>query len=213
MLRVIVAVAIASASRCDLQSVIAMKTSPFMGLLLAPLVPAAAAGVLVGFNGLGFDYDSATAVAFGCIAGGYISAFCIGWPLLKLWRRLNWTGPLAGVALGVVAAACLAMILAVTFAPLRGNATIARGFFNLLTFATAAGASAGLAFWWLSMRNSKQPRTSHPEWDSSGIYGITSRQRTASGMFFAKCVPHTYSLVNGQCAPKSIVWEVEARRA
>lgn len=129
-----------------------MKLSPFLGLLLAPLLPATIAAVFVGFRAQEFDYDTSAAVAFACIVGGYVAGFCIGWPLLQYWRRQHWTGPVAGGALGVVSAACLTLILAVTLAPFHGDATLVRGFFNVLTFTAPIGAVAGLAFWWLSMR-------------------------------------------------------------
>lgn len=135
-----------------------MKIPTYIGLLLAPLLPAVFAAVLVGFRGPQFDYDTAAAVAFGCIAGGYVAGFCIGWPLLPLWRRLRWTGPVAVGALGVVSAACLTIILAVAWAPFHGDVTLVRAVLNVLTFTAPIGAVAGLAFWWLSMRSPNNRR-------------------------------------------------------
>ncbi len=140
-----------------------MKVPSFTGLLLAPLVPAVAVGALVGFRGPEFDHDTAAVVAFGCIAGGYIAGFCIGWPLLQLWRRFSWTGPVAGGALGLVAAACLTIILAATLAPFHPDVSLARGFLNGLTFTGPVGALVGLSFWWLSMRSSNNNVRSRPK--------------------------------------------------
>ena len=138
-----------------------MKLTPFLGLLIAPLLPAAMAAVLVGFRAKEFDYDTSAVIAFSCIVGGYVAGICIGWPLLQLWKRQRWTGPFAGGALGVVSAACLTLILAVTLTPFRGGASLVRGFFNVLTFTVPIGAIAGLSFWWLSMRdhNDREPLT------------------------------------------------------
>jgi len=130
-----------------------MKLSPFLGFLIAPFLPATIAAVLVGFRAHRFNYDTSAAVAFGCITAGYVAGFCIGWPLLQYWKREQWTGPIAGAALGTVSAACLTFVVAVTLTPFHGEVTLMRGFFNVLTFAAPIGAVAGLAFWWLSMRN------------------------------------------------------------
>ena len=123
----------------------------FFGLLIAPLLPAVAVALLVGFRGPGFDYDTSSVVAFGCIAGGYIAGFCIGWPLLFLWKRRGWTGPIAVGALGAISAACLTLFWVVAF-PHRGDTTLLEGFLNLLTFTAPVGAVAGLTFWWVSLR-------------------------------------------------------------
>jgi hypothetical protein len=86
-----------------------MKLRPFFGLLVAPLIPAVAAALLVGSRGPAFDYDTASVISLSCIAGGYLAGFCVGLPLLNLWRRMRWTGPIAGVTLGSVSAACLTL--------------------------------------------------------------------------------------------------------
>lgn len=130
-----------------------MKVSPFVGLLLAPLPPAAVAALFVGFHPAEFDYDTYAGLAFSIITGGYIAGFCIGWPLLHLWKRLSWTGPLAGGGLGAFSASGLTLIMALTFAPSHGDVTLVRAFGNLLTFTVPIGAVAGFTFWWLSMRS------------------------------------------------------------
>lgn len=130
------------------------KKREIVALAVAPLFPAVVAALLIGLRSSDFDSETATALAFACIAGGYISGFCIAWPLLGIWRRLGWTGPASGALLGAVAATCLTFILAAALVRFsRGDVSLFRAFLNLLAFTAPVGAVGGLAFWWFGMRS------------------------------------------------------------
>ncbi|HMN44520.1 MAG TPA: hypothetical protein PKE27_08110 [Povalibacter sp.] len=131
------------------------KKQEILALVVAPLFPAVIAALLIGLRRNEFDSDTATAVALGCTAGGYIAGFCIAWPLLGIWRRLGWTGPAAGAVLGVVSATCLTFVLTAALIRFsRGDVSLFRGFLNLLAFTAPMGAVGGLAFWWFGMQSS-----------------------------------------------------------
>lgn len=130
------------------------KRREIVALVVAPLFPAAGVTLLIGLRSGDFDSDAATALAFACMAGGYISGFCIAWPLLRIWRRLGWTGPVSGALLGLVAAMCMTFILTAALIRFgRGDVSLFRGFLNLLAFTAPIGAVGGLAFWWFGMRS------------------------------------------------------------
>lgn len=140
------------------------KKQEVIGLALAPLFPAMVAAVLVGARRTEFDSDTALAIASICIAGGYLAGFGVAWPLLRVWRKLGWTGPVAGAGLGLVAATCLTLVLTAALIRFsRGDVSLIRGFLNLLTFTAPIGAAAGLAFWWFGMRSPNKPLQSTRE--------------------------------------------------
>ena len=126
------------------------------GLLVAPLFPAAVAALLAGFHGgVEFDTDTATAVALGCVVGGYIAAFSIGFPLSFVWQKFGWNSVAGGITLGVTSAlgVTLALFLGALSFGFNLRVPWLIGVKNLLTFAMPLGALGGLAFWWFGFRS------------------------------------------------------------